>query len=170
MNSSLKERFERLGPVEDVSRGQSGSPVAISLHFDQPVKGFRSISAVRALVKGGMSMLTAKKAIERAMEKGQVTMLVPHVESQADLARELEKTGLVVKAVAVRPIDVREIRQKIGLTQEQFALRFGIDLETLRNWEQGKRSPDKTAQSYLRAIERMPEEIQAAQEDPILKF
>lgn len=115
-------------------------------------------------------MLAAKKAIERAMEKGQATMLVPHVENQADLARELEETGLVVKAVAFRPIDVRNIRRKLDLTQEQFALRYGIDLETLRNWEQGKRSPDKTAQSYLRAIERMPEEIQAAQEDSILKF
>lgn len=115
-------------------------------------------------------MLAAKKAVERAMEKGQVTILVPHVESHADLARELEDTGLVVNAVAFRPIDVREIRRKLQLTQEQFALRYGIDLETLRNWEQGKRSPDKTAQSYLRAIERMPEEIQVAQEDNILKF
>jgi putative transcriptional regulator len=44
------------------------------------------------------------------------------------------------------------IRRALGLTQEEFAARFQIPLGTLRDWEQGTATPDKTAQAYLRAI------------------
>lgn len=170
MKSSLKERFERLGPVVDVDRDQSGSPAALALRLDLPAKGFRSISAVRVLVGNGMSMLAAKRAIERVMESGQVAILLPRVKDRIALAEELKGFGLVAKALAARSVDAKAVRLKLQLTQEQFALRFGIDLETLRNWEQGKRLPDTTAQSYLRAIEQVPEAIETAQEDDILQL
>jgi putative transcriptional regulator len=169
MSLSLKERFERLGPVEDVDRDPSGSPAAISLRLELPTGSFRSISAVRVLAANGMSMLAAKRAIERVMEKGQVAILLPRVKDQIVLADELGGLGLIAKALAVRRVDAKAVRLKLGLTQDQFALRFGIDLETLRNWEQGKRSPDMTAQSYLRAIELAPDAVEAAQEDDMLQ-
>lgn len=53
----------------------------------------------------------------------------------------------------------RDIRGRMGLTQEQFARRFEIALGTLRDWEQGVRIPDSTAKSYLRVIERNPDAV-----------
>ncbi len=48
--------------------------------------------------------------------------------------------------------EVRLFRQGLGLTQEQFADRFGIAVGTLRDWEHGRRSPDTTARILLRII------------------
>jgi putative transcriptional regulator len=58
--------------------------------------------------------------------------------------------------------DVRAIRKHLGLSQAQFAERFGFDLATLRNWEQGRRQPEGPARAYLKVIEREPELVQRA--------
>lgn len=57
---------------------------------------------------------------------------------------------------APETIDVRSIRQRMGLSQAVFASAFGLSLYTLRNWEQGKRQPDPAARAYLRVIEVCP--------------
>jgi putative transcriptional regulator len=44
----------------------------------------------------------------------------------------------------------------------QFATRFGLEVETLRNWEIGRREPDTTARSYLQAIANDPERVEHA--------
>jgi putative transcriptional regulator len=53
----------------------------------------------------------------------------------------------------------KEIRQKLQMTQEQFAAEFRIPLGTLRDWEQGVRSPDSAARSYLRVIAKNPQAV-----------
>jgi putative transcriptional regulator len=55
------------------------------------------------------------------------------------------------------PVDVRRLRERIGLSQEDFALKFNLDLSTLQGWEQGRRAPDRTAENYLRVIDRAPD-------------
>ena len=47
-----------------------------------------------------------------------------------------------VTLVHVPDVDVREVRQKMGLSQGQFATKFGLPPATLRNWEQGRSRPD----------------------------
>ena len=59
-------------------------------------------------------------------------------------------------------IDVRAIRSKLGMTQEQFAGRFGFSVNTLRHWEQGKRQPEGPTRAYLLVIDRAPEAVQNA--------
>lgn len=54
-------------------------------------------------------------------------------------------------------VDVKSIRHQMGLSQSEFARRFGLSLYTLRNWEQGKRHPDPAARAYLKIIEKAPE-------------
>ena len=54
------------------------------------------------------------------------------------------------------------IRRAFGLTQEQFATRFGIPLGTLRDWEQGAAEPDTCARTYLMVIAREPEAVARA--------
>ena len=55
-----------------------------------------------------------------------------------------------------RPVDVRALRAKVGMTQEQFAARFGFSTATLRHWERGDRKPNGSALVLLNVIERNP--------------
>ncbi len=52
--------------------------------------------------------------------------------------------------------DVVALRRFVGLTQQQFADALGISVHTLRNWEQGRRSPDGPALALLRVAARHP--------------
>jgi putative transcriptional regulator len=56
-------------------------------------------------------------------------------------------------------IDVRDIRRQFHATQRVFAEMLGIKVETLRNWEQGRRSPHGPARSLLRMAASSPEEV-----------
>jgi len=60
-------------------------------------------------------------------------------------------------ARARRVPSVRALRQKLNLTQEEFAARFHLPLGTVRDWEQGAHRPDKAAQVLLTIIGRDPE-------------
>ncbi|MCI6332526.1 helix-turn-helix domain-containing protein [Desulfovibrio piger] len=65
-------------------------------------------------------------------------------------------------ASAPERVDVKAIRQKLGLSQTVFAAAFGLSLYTLRNWEQGRRQPDPAARAYLRVIEVAPDVVRRA--------
>jgi putative transcriptional regulator len=51
----------------------------------------------------------------------------------------------------------RNVRGRTGLTQIAFAAQIGVPVETVRNWEQGKRSPRGPARALLKVIEQAPE-------------
>lgn len=51
----------------------------------------------------------------------------------------------------------RAIRAATKLTQAEFAERIGVPIETVRNWEQGKRSPRGPARALLKVIETAPD-------------
>jgi putative transcriptional regulator len=53
----------------------------------------------------------------------------------------------------------KEIRQKLHMTQEQFAEQFQVPLGTLRDWEQGVSIPDSAARNYLRVIAKNPQAV-----------
>jgi putative transcriptional regulator len=51
----------------------------------------------------------------------------------------------------------RNVRGRTGLTQTVFAARIGVPVETVRNWEQGKRSPRGPARALLKVLEQAPD-------------
>ncbi|KAI95355.1 DNA-binding protein [Rhodomicrobium udaipurense JA643] len=53
-------------------------------------------------------------------------------------------------------VRVRQLRDTLGLSQAEFASRYGLDLSTLRGWEQGRRMPDKANRTLIEAIEVSP--------------
>jgi putative transcriptional regulator len=53
-------------------------------------------------------------------------------------------------------IDVAAIRNKTGLSQAAFARRIGVPVGTIRNWEQGRRSPQGPARILLALLDRNP--------------
>ena len=62
---------------------------------------------------------------------------------------------------AVQP-GVRDLRRRAQLTQIEFAARLGVPVETIRNWEQGKRAPRGPARALLAVIAHSPETVFAA--------
>jgi putative transcriptional regulator len=56
----------------------------------------------------------------------------------------------------------KTLRRALGLTQEEFAIRFHIPIGTLRDWEQGRSVLDQPARAYLRVIARDPEGVRRA--------
>jgi putative transcriptional regulator len=63
-----------------------------------------------------------------------------------------------------RTPQIKVIRCALGLTQGEFAARYHIPLGTLRDWEQGRATPDRPTQAYLTVIARSPEGVQRALE------
>ena len=57
---------------------------------------------------------------------------------------------------------VRDLRRRSRLTQLEFAARLGVPVETIRNWEQGKRAPRGPARALLAVIAHSPETVFAA--------
>ena len=51
----------------------------------------------------------------------------------------------------------RQVRARTQLSQSEFARRIGVPVETVRNWEQGKRSPRGPARSLLKVIDNAPD-------------
>ena len=66
-----------------------------------------------------------------------------------------KRAGFVVH----EPIDVRQVRAATKLTRARFAERFGLDSRTVEQWEQGRRKPDKSSETYLRLIEQAPDTV-----------
>src|SRR3954471_3520233 len=60
------------------------------------------------------------------------------------------------------PSEVRELRRRARLTQLEFAAKLGVPVETIRNWEQGKRAPRGPARALLAVIAHSPETVFAA--------
>ena len=85
-----------------------------------------------------------------------------------ETARELRRNRRqrIAQLIGLRPtrahagtdeaIDVRAIRHMTGLSQPKFAELLGIELATLRNWEQGRREPTGPGRALLRAIRNRP--------------
>jgi putative transcriptional regulator len=58
-----------------------------------------------------------------------------------------------------RPVDVKAIREKTGMSQQRFCATFGISLGTLRHWEQGLRTPRGTALVLLKIVDKNPKAV-----------
>jgi len=60
------------------------------------------------------------------------------------------------------PVDVKAIRESLGLSQGQFAARYGFSPRTLQQWEQGRSKPDASSRAYLTVIERNHKAVEKA--------
>jgi putative transcriptional regulator len=74
-----------------------------------------------------------------------------------------EKSGVIEHKP--KPMDVKAIRKKTGMSQQQFCATFGISLGTLRHWEQGLRTPRGTALVLLRVVDKNPKAVIEAVND-----
>jgi putative transcriptional regulator len=59
-------------------------------------------------------------------------------------------------------VNVRAVRQKIGLSQSEFAVRYALNARTVQEWEQGRAQPDLATRAYLTVIDRNHEAVEEA--------
>jgi len=83
-----------------------------------------------------------------------------------ELVASVREGGAILRGEAtpsrkfmVKPTDVKRIRANYKLSQGQFAKMIGISVATLRNWEQGRRSPDGPAQVLLQVASKHPDAV-----------
>ena len=71
-----------------------------------------------------------------------------------------ENDNVRVTLVQAPEVDVRKVRTKMGLSQAQFATKFGFPPATLRNWEQGRSRPDAPTRVLLAVIAKHPDAVE----------
>lgn len=59
-------------------------------------------------------------------------------------------------------VNVKKIRRRLGLSQQSFAQTYGFALSAVRDWEQGRRRPERSARILLKIVEREPEAVTRA--------
>ena len=75
--------------------------------------------------------------------------------------------GDIAKLHKPKPINVKLLREKIGMTQTQFAAYFGFGLGTLRHWERGDRQPNGPSLVLLNVIAKNPKSVVKTLEETI---
>jgi len=92
-------------------------------------------------------------------------------EIAAQIAADADTAPIFTKAELARadrvvppatPRGIRAIRRRLGLSQKQFAVRYGFSVETIRNYEQGHRQPTGPARVLLQVIAREPDAVTRA--------
>lgn len=113
----------------------------------------------RLLVRSGVPVRTAKKAIDDLAAGRTAYVEAPAVADYGRVKRTMADQGVTALRIAIRPVDVKALRTRLGISQEAFAGRYGLDVATVRNWEQGRTKPEGPAAALLQLIERDPDKI-----------
>lgn len=72
------------------------------------------------------------------------------------------KTGKAARLTAVEVSAATEARNRVGMSQSEFAKLLGVSVRTLQDWEQGRREPSGAAKTLLRIASQNPEAVKAA--------
>jgi putative transcriptional regulator len=88
------------------------------------------------------------------LRDGQEFPLVPEIPEACSATSAADETASSPR--------VRDLRHRARLTQQEFAERLGVPVETIRNWEQGKRMPRGPARALLAVIAHAPDTVFAA--------
>jgi putative transcriptional regulator len=87
-------------------------------------------------------------------------------EAFEQLVKSVRKAGRIHRGAAkpsrsfkFAPADVKAIRRRLRKSQSEFALMIGVSVATLRNWEQGRRTPEGPALALLRVASAEPRAV-----------
>jgi putative transcriptional regulator len=108
----------------------------------------------------GKSKRATKKSERALKERPAVGARIIEGLEQAIAWTRGENDDVRVTLVQVPEVNVREVRTKMGLSQTQFATKFGFPPATLRNWEQGRSHPDAPTRVLLAVIAKHPEAVE----------
>ncbi|WPL12674.1 helix-turn-helix domain-containing protein [Thiorhodovibrio litoralis] len=104
--------------------------------------------------------MTLDPAAPAAMVPGRIDLRRVDATTEDDIAQHIEADEADAMLDAAK--FARRVRKRLGLSQAAFAERIDVPLETIRNWEQGKRCPTGAAKSLLTVLDKAPEAALAA--------
>jgi putative transcriptional regulator len=114
----------------------------------------RTRTEIRKRGGGRVDWARVKSATDQDIGK----MIASDAETAPDLARGRDWRRVLTPRVP----DVQAIRRKLGMSQSEFATRFGFSVRTIQEWEQGRALPDRPARILLRVIEKSPTTVARA--------
>ena len=86
---------------------------------------------------------------------GRVDIARVDATTEADIARHIAEDEAQSRQDAA--LFAQRVRKRLGLSQAEFSARIHVSLDTIRNWEQGKRAPTGAAKALLRILDKAPE-------------
>ena len=114
----------------------------------------RTRTEIRQRGGGRVDWARVRSATDEDIDK----MIASDSETAPDMSRGRDWRRVLKPRVP----DVQAIRQKLGLSQSEFAARFGFSMRTAQEWEQGRALPDRPARVLLRVIEKSPKTVERA--------
>ena len=158
---SFKEALARQGETLAAPPGLSAFPIhRLRLRASATIS--KPVSLARALVSFGLSLKKAHNVLNR-ITAGDTVYIELQSEKLTNITATLFELG-VEATMLDRPArtDVKRVRESLGVSQAEFAVRFGLELDTVQNWEQQRYSPDPAAQVLLTVIESRPDVVEKA--------
>jgi len=149
---SFREALAQRGETQETSPDRSGSPIRLSLVI---AKTTQPVSIALLLKKHGMSLRKAHEMLDR-LAAGETIAVELYADDASALISELSDLGVTACPILPPQINAKQVRERLGLSQAEFALRFGLELDTVQNWEQGRYRPDPAARLLLGIIDRDP--------------
>lgn len=156
--SSLLAEFGPRVLIRDANPVPDGSAERLSLKR-RPDALLDTVAAARLLIRRHLPPKAAHAVMTELFDVGEAYVEVPKVENLGRLQAELGAVGIEARRHGPDPISVRAVREALHLSQAQFALRFGLEEATVKNWEQGKSKPNATAMTLIWTIHRHPEAV-----------
>jgi DNA-binding transcriptional regulator YiaG len=121
----------------------------------------RPVDFIASLKRHGVRLSKGRDALERLLAKQPAALSVD--DDLAKLRRTLAPFGIAVTPPPQpATIDVAALRRKLGLSQDEFAARFGLSAKVVRNWEQGRNKPDGPALVLLSVIAKRADAVDEA--------
>jgi transcriptional regulator with XRE-family HTH domain len=159
---SLREELDRRaaakakGPIDSDSSAVNRVLLLPTDSIDQPVE------FVRLLANHGLSLRKGRDILEILASGRPAIVDLKTTSDLADVLSGLARFGVLGTTFEVPNVDVRRVREEQQLSQPDFANCYGLEVDTIRNWEQGRNEPDGPAKVLLNVINHEPEAVVGA--------
>jgi putative transcriptional regulator len=90
------------------------------------------------------------------MKKKQFEKLLASVKEAGEIKAGHRKPGRVYE---IKAPEIKTVREKLHVSQNEFALMIGVSVRTLQNWEQGRRKPEGPAKALLKVASKNPSAV-----------
>jgi DNA-binding transcriptional regulator YiaG len=158
----LKRRAGRRVQIRAAGSRESnsdGEPVRLILMPPTSRRLGDVFEIVRLLARSGVPLRMAKKTVDDLVAGRTAYVEALTVADYDRLKHQIMQQNVATHRIELRRVDVKALRSRLGLSQEAFAGRYGLDVATVRNWEQGRTTPEGPAATLLQLIDRDPDRI-----------
>lgn len=100
-------------------------------------------------------MKTVRVTIDAHSKNGRIDSTRVDATTENDIVQQMAKDETEAMLDAAK--FARRVRKRLGLSQAEFSQRIDVSLDTIRNWEQGKRYPTGAAKALLKILDKAPE-------------